>query len=128
MNQVNLIGRLTSQPELRYIQSTGNANVRFTLAVDKSLSREKKMELEQQNKPSADFIRCVAWGKRAETIAQFVGKGQQFAVTGRIETGSYQNYQGQTVYATDVLVQEFTFISGSKNRSNQQGLHQNQQN
>lgn len=125
MNNVALIGRLTSDPELRYIQSTGTANVRFTLAVDKGLSRDKRMEFEQQNKPTADFIRCVAWGRAAEVIAQYVSKGDQFGVTGRIETSSSPGQDGQMRYYTDVNVMSFDFISNSN--CNSQPQQNNQQ-
>lgn len=68
MNQVVLMGRLTRDPELTYNNSTGNAMVRFTLAVDKRLSREKKQEMEANNQPTADFIGCVCWGRLAENV------------------------------------------------------------
>ena len=69
MNCVILIGRLTRDPELRYIPNTGTPVATFSLAVDKQLSKEKKMELEAQGRPTADFINIVVWGKQAEHCA-----------------------------------------------------------
>ncbi|MDO5716120.1 MAG: single-stranded DNA-binding protein [Tissierellia bacterium] len=121
MNNVSLIGRLTADPELKYIQSSGTAVARFTLAVDKNLSRDKKQEFEQQNKPTADFIRCQAWGKTAEVISQYVSKGHRFGVTGRIETSSSQGQDGQMKYYTDVIVEKFDFLQEKNTQSGSYG-------
>ena len=86
MNNVVLIGRLTRDPELRYIPNTGTAVSTFTLAVDKGLSREKKSEMELKNQPTADFINIVVWGKVAENCANFLTKGKLVGVSGRIQT------------------------------------------
>ena len=115
MNSVNLIGRLVRDPELRYSQS-GTAVLRFTVAVDRKLSKDKKEEAQANNQPTADFISCTAFGKTAETIASYHSKGSQIGVEGRIQTGSYEK-DGRTIYTTDVLVNSITFI-GSKNNSN----------
>ncbi|MDO5755823.1 MAG: single-stranded DNA-binding protein [Tissierellia bacterium] len=127
MNNVSLVGRLTADPDLRYIQSSNTPNVRFTLAVDKGLSREKRIEFEQQNKPTADFIRCVAWGRAAEVIAQYVAKGDLFGVNGRIETSSSQGKDGQMRYYTDVIVNNFYFLQpkGQGGPSYQNNMNQN---
>ena len=85
MNVVVLIGRLTRDPELRYIPETQNAVCTFTLAVDRPMSREKQ----------ADFIRITVFGRQAENCAKFITKGRQVAVEGRIQTGSYQNKNGR---------------------------------
>lgn len=116
MNQVVLIGRLTRDPELRYGAGTNFATCRFTLAVDRNLSREKRQEMESQNKPTADFISCVAFGKTAELIANYMSKGRQLAISGRIQTGSYQAQDGSTRYTTDVVCDRMEFI-GSKNEN-----------
>lgn len=125
MNNVSLLGRLTKDVELRYSQ-TGTANASFTLAVDNPFKKSQNGERE------ADFIRCVAFGKTAEIIAEYVKKGQQLAIEGRIQTGSYENQQGQRVFTTDVIVNQFTFVSGQGNQqsnSNQaQGNQQQQSN
>lgn len=102
MNVVVLIGRLTRDPELRYIPETQNAVCTFTLAVDRPMSREKQ----------ADFIRITVFGRQAENCAKFITKGRQVAVEGRIQTGSYQNKNGDTVYTTDVIANRVEFLSG----------------
>ncbi|WP_072469887.1 single-stranded DNA-binding protein [Urinicoccus massiliensis] len=117
MNNVSLLGRLTKDPELRYTQG-GQASCRFTLAVDRGLSREKRQELEANNQPTADFISITTWGKTAELVANYLSKGRQLAVEGSIRTGSYENKEGQRVYTTEVWANRIHFISdGSGNRS-----------
>lgn len=104
MNTVNLIGRLTKDPELKYT-SNGKGNTRFTLAV-------------QRNKDETDFINCVAWEKTAENIAEYFKKGSQIAVQGAIRTGNYEK-DGRTIYTTDVWVYKFDFIGNSNSSNNQ---------
>ena len=112
MNKVILIGRIVRDPEVRY----GGANnavavARYTLAVD----RKYKKDGEQ----AADFINCVAFGKLAEFAEKYLKKGIKIAVTGRIQTGSYKNKDGNTVYTTDVVVEEQEFCeSKSSQQSN----------
>lgn len=122
MNSVNLIGRLVRDPELKYTQS-GLAVLRFTVAVDRKLSKDKREEAERNNQPTADFISCTAFGKTAEVIANYHSKGSQIAVEGRIQTGSYEK-DGRTIYTTDVLVNSITFV-GSKNNNSDGGNYQN---
>ena len=110
MNNVVLIGRLTRDPELRYIPNSGNAVSTFTLAVDKNLSRDKKQELESKNQPTADFIRIVVWGKQAENCANYLAKGRLIAVNGRIQTGSYDDKDGKRVYTSDVVANNVEFL------------------
>lgn len=109
MNKVILIGRLTRDIDLKYTTS-GMAIGRFTLAINRKMTREKRQEAERNNQPTADFIGCIAFGKTAETISQYVGKGNQLGIEGHIQTGSYENKEGQRVYTTDVIVDGFTFI------------------
>lgn len=109
MNQAILMGRLTRDPELRYTTS-GTQVVRFTVAVDRQLSREKKQELESRNQPTADFINVVAWGRLAETVARYTEKGKRVMVSGRIQTGSYQTQDGQTRYTTEIVANSVEFI------------------
>ena len=109
MNNVTLIGRLTRDPELRYIQS-GTAVCRFSIAVDKQLSREKRQEMESKNQPTADFINIVVWGKMAESCARFTAKGKRVGITGRIQTGSYMNQENKRVYTTDVVASNVEFL------------------
>lgn len=96
MNKVILIGRLTKDPDIRYTQGQ-MAVGRYTLAVD----RIKKGE--------ADFISCLTFGKTAEFAEKYLKKGTKIAITGRIQTGSYKNREGQTVYTTDVVVDSHEF-------------------
>ena len=102
MNQVILIGRLTRDPELRYTPS-GTAICSFTLAVDKDLTREKRQEMEAGGQSTADFIRIVVWGRQGENCANYLSKGSQCAVHGRIQTGSYEAGDGSKRYTTDIV-------------------------
>lgn len=104
MNKVILIGRTTKSPELRYAPGTGTAVCRFTLAVPRAFKKDE-----------ADFINCVTFGKIGETIAQYVLKGRQVAISGSIRTGSYDNNAGNKVYTTDVVLDSFEFIGNNKN-------------
>jgi single-strand DNA-binding protein len=103
MNKVILIGRVTKDPELKFIPGNGMAICKFTLAVNRP-SKDKQ----------ADFINCVAFDKRAETIAQYVAKGHLFAVTGSIKNGSYEANDGTKRYTTDIIVDGFDFIQSKK--------------
>jgi len=101
MNKIILVGRLTRDPEIRYSQQSNTAVARYTLAVDRPVKRE--------GEPQADFLRCVAFGKTAEFAEQYLQQGIKIAVTGRIQTGSYTNRDGQKVYTTDVVVESQEF-------------------
>ena len=108
MNKVILMGRLTKDPDIR---NSGSTTVgRYTLAVDR--------RYKQDNGPTADFIQCVTFGKSAEFAEKYFHKGTKIAVFGRIQTGSYQK-DGQTIYTTDVVVeeQEFAESKGSGNNT-----------
>ena len=103
MNKVVLIGRCTKDPEVRYSQGeNATAVARYTLAVDRAFKRDG-----EQN---ADFINCIAFGKRGEFAEKYLRKGTKIAVVGRIQTGSYTNKDGQRVYTTDVIVDEHEFV------------------
>ena len=110
MNKVVLIGRLTKDPDLRYTQS-GMAVCQFTLAVNKNLSKDKKEEMEAQNKPTADFPRIVVLGKMGENASRYLKKGSQCAIDGAIQTGSYQDNNGNRVYTTDIVAQHIEFLT-----------------
>lgn len=97
MNQVQLIGRLTKDPELR-MTPNGLSVCRFTLAVN----RMKKDE--------ADFISCIAFDKLAHNLVDYQKKGNRIAITGRIQTGSYENQQGQRIYTTEVVANSIEFL------------------
>lgn len=121
MNNVNILGRLTRDVDLR--MTTSNLAVgRFNVAVDRKLSKEKRQEAEKNNQPTADFIGCIAFGKTAENIATYFRKGQRIAVSGHIQTGSYEK-DGQRIYTTDVVVDSFDFVESniSSNTNNNQG-------
>lgn len=116
MNKVCLIGRLTKEPELRKLQS-GTACTSFTLAVNRRVKSE--------GQPDADFIRCIAWKKTAETICQYLTKGSQLGVEGRIQTGQFQDKNGNTVFTTDVVVEQITFIGSGEKKSNNNNTQNN---
>lgn len=116
MNSVQLLGRLTKDPEMRINNSTKTAMVRFSIAVDKQLSREQKKAFEFNNKPTADFINCIAWGATAEAIARYTAKGNRILVQGRIQTGSYQADDGSKRYATDIVATSVDFIDWKENQ------------
>jgi len=109
MNDVSLVGRLTKDIELKYIPS-GTAVAKFTLAVDRGLSSQKKKELETKGKPTADFIRIVVWDKQAEHCAEYLGKGRLVAVSGSIRTSSKKNDDGSMIYYTDVNAYKIEFL------------------
>lgn len=108
INQVVLTGRIT-KPLALYSTSNGRKYTRFTLAVQRTNFRDGQKE--------ADFIPCIAWGKTAETMNQYLNKGSLIGVEGRIQTGSYEK-QGQSIYTVDVLVNEFTFLESKKTTNN----------
>ncbi len=117
MNNVVLIGRLTRDPELRYVPGTGTPVARFSIAVDKGLSKEKKFEMEAKNQPTADFINIVVWGKPAENCANYLVKGRLVGIQGRIQTGSYEK-DGIKRYTTDVVANQVEFLEwGDSNKS-----------
>ncbi len=105
MNKVILLGRLTRDPDVRYSAGeSSTAYARYTLAVDRRVRRDALSD--QQ---TADFISCVAFGRSAEFAEKYLHKGTKIVVTGRIQTGSYTNREGQKVYTTDVVVEEQEF-------------------
>lgn len=103
MNTVILTGRIAKELELKYTNND-KAYCRFTLAVDKGMSKEKKQEAEAKGQATADFISCVAWGTTAEVLNKYTAKGKKILVNGSIETGSYTAQDGSKRYTTDVLV------------------------
>ena len=119
MNCVILIGRLTRDPELRYIPNTGTPVATFSLAVDKQLSKEKKMELEAQGRPTAEFINIVVWGKQAEHCANYLAKGRLTAVQGRIQSRSYDARDGSRRYITEVVADRVKFLEWSNDNDPQ---------
>lgn len=103
MNKVILMGRLTRDPEVRYSQGeNATAIARYTLAVDRRFRRN-------DGDQNADFIGCVAFGRSAEFAEKYFRQGMRVVITGRIQTGSYTNRDGQKVYTTDVVVEDQEF-------------------
>lgn len=111
MNKVILMGRLTSDPE---IKEASVKVARYRLAVDRRFKRDSDTQ-------TADFIPCVVFGKGAEFADMYLHKGTKIVVTGRIQTGSYKNKEGQTVYTTEVVIDEQEFAE-SKKASNQKDI------
>lgn len=103
MNRVILIGRLVARPELRYTQN-GVAVARFTLAVDRPFKNQNK---------DTDFIDCVVWGAQAENVEQYLDKGRQVAVEGRLQIRAYETQEGQKRRATEIVCDRVEFL-GSK--------------
>ena len=102
MNKVILMGRLARDPEVRYTSGQDTlAIARFTLAVERRMKREDQI--------NADFISCVSFGRQAEFAEKYFHQGLKIAITGRIQTGSYKNWEGQTIYTTEVVVEEQEF-------------------
>lgn len=110
INNVVLVGRLTRDPDLRYT-ANGAAVATFSLAVNRNFTNH-------EGNREADFINCVIWRKPAETLANYARKGTLLGVTGRIQTRSYENQQGQKVYVTEVVADNFQLLE-SKNVSEQ---------
>ena len=113
MNRVILMGRLTRDPEVRYSQGERSmAIARYTLAVDRRGRRNQDSSAEQQ---TADFINCVAFDRAAEFAEKYFRQGMRVLVSGRIQTGSYVNKEGQKVYTTEVILddQEFADSKGA---------------
>lgn len=117
MNSVILIGRLVKDPQTNYSQS-GMAVTKFTLAVDRPTKGQDK---------KADFPRVIVFGKQAENCGKYLAKGLRVSVNGRIQTGSYQNKSGQTVYTTDVVANHVEFIDWADSQNSQSAYNQDTQ-
>ena len=117
MNKVILMGRLTRDPDVRVFTGENPTSVaRYTLAVERRGRRN-----ENGAEPTADFISCVAWGKTAEFVERYLHQGTKVLVTGRIQTGSYTNRDGQKVYTTEVVVEEHEFAESKAANGNGNG-------
>ncbi len=114
MNKVILMGRLCADPEVRYSQNENQTAVaRYRLAVDRRFKREGDQ--------TADFIPCVAFGKAAQFAEYYLHRGTKIIITGRIQTGSYTNRDGQKVYTTDVVIEEQEFAESNGASGNIEG-------
>ena len=108
MNSVNLVGRLTKDPDVRYTDG-GLSIARFSVAVDRRFKSD--------GGPTADFPNIVAFGKTAEFIEKYFRKGMRIGLTGRIQTGSYENQEGVRVYTTDVIAENVEFVESARQES-----------
>ena len=116
MNKVVLVGRLTRDPEVRYSQgNNATAVARYTVAVDRRFKRD--------GEPTADFIPCVVFGRSAEFAEKYFRQGLKIIVSGRIQTGSYTNRDGQKVYTTEVVVEEQEFAESKAASDNYAASH-----
>ena len=113
MNKVVLVGRLTANPELRYT-SSNTAFLRFSIAVNRNFTSA-------DGKREADFINIVAWRKQAETISKYFKKGNLIAIEGRLQTGSYDDKDGNKRYTMDVALDNFEFVEGKNSASAEGG-------
>jgi single-strand DNA-binding protein len=120
MNSVNLVGRLTKDPELRYTPN-GVAVANFTLAVNRPWT-------DDNGERDADFIQCVVWRRTAEVTADYTKKGSQVGIQGRIQTRTYENDEGKTVYVTEVLVESIHFLEKKEETENRQQTNNRSQN
>lgn len=117
MNRVVLMGRLTRDPDVRYSQGEQSmAIARYTLAVDRRRTKQN------QDGQQADFISCVAFGKGGEFAEKYLKKGIKIVVSGHIQTGSYENKDGQKVYTTDVVVEDQEFAESKKDNSGRDAM------
>lgn len=105
MNKVFLIGRLTDEPTVKYNGELAIA--KYTLAVDRKFKKDAEH--------GADFIRCVAFGKSGQWVEKYLAKGKKIAIEGRIQTGSYEDKDGKTVYTTDIIVENQEFVESKGN-------------
>lgn len=112
LNNVSLVGRMTRDAELRYTPSN-QAVATFSLAVNRNFKS-------QNGEREADFINCVIWRQQAENLANWAKKGALIGITGRIQTRSYENQQGQRVYVTEVVAEKFQLLENQKERANNQ--------
>ncbi len=109
INNVNLVGRLTKYPELKFTVGTGTAVANFTLAVDRRFSKNKEV----------DFINIVCFGKTAEVVSEYSGKGKLLGVTGRIQVRSYDAKDGTKKYVTEVIGENIDIIEWNKRENNE---------
>lgn len=118
INNVTLVGRLTKDPDLRYT-ANGTGVATFTLAINRNFTN-------QAGEREADFVQCVIWRKPAETLANYARKGTLLGVTGRIQTRSYDNQQGQRVYVTEVVADNFQLLESKATSEQRQSTQASQ--
>lgn len=108
MNIAILIGRLTRDPELRYIASTGKAVASFSIAVDRTF-------IGKDGEKQTDFFNIVVWGKQAENSANYLSKGSQVAIRGQIQNRNYETPNGDKRYITEIIAENVQFLGRSNN-------------
>ena len=116
LNQIVLMGRLTHDPETRFLQGSNSSVTRFNIAV------ERDYKAAGEDKPKTDFISCVAWNKAGEFVAKYFPKGSMIAVAGSLETGSYTDRDGKKVYTTEVRVSKVSFTGERRNENNNNNI------
>lgn len=116
MNSVILIGRLTRDPEVRYISENTMAVATFTIAIDRFGGKEKK----------TDFPRITVFGKQAENCEKYLSKGRLVGIQGRLQTGSYQNKDGNTIYTTDVVADRVQFLEWGDKEGGSSGFERSE--
>lgn len=116
MNKVTLVGRLTKDPELQFLAGNGTAVCKFNIAVNRKFKRE--------GQPDADFISIVVWGKMAEATANYMSKGRQIGISGRIETRNYEK-DGIKRYITEVIAEDVEFLGSKKSAENDGPVYEN---
>lgn len=119
INNVVLVGRLTKDPDLRYT-ANGTGVATFTLAVNRNFTN-------QSGNRDADFINCVIWRKSAETLANYARKGTLLGITGRIQTRNYENQQGQRVYITEVVAENYQLLESKSVTDNRENANESSQ-
>lgn len=124
MNKVILMGRLTRDPDVRYLQNADGtmAVARYTLAVERKYQKN-----DNNNGQNADFISCVAFGKFGEIAEKYFHQGTKLVIQGHIQTGSYTNKEGQKVYTTDVIIEDQEFAESKSSANSNSRLEPNSQ-
>jgi len=118
MNQVVLIGRLTRDPQLRFIPGSGTAVTRFSIAVAR--------EFKKEGQPDADFFNIVVWGKSAESAAQYLVKGRLVAINGNMRNNNYEDKNGVKHYNIEIVASRVEFLEWATNTNNRQQSQNNQ--
>lgn len=117
MNKVLLVARLTKDPDIRYAENGGTCIARFNVAVDRKFKKD--------GEATADFPNVVAFGKTAEFIEKYFHKGMKIGISGRIQTGSYTDKDGKTIYTTDVIAEEVEFVEKKDAEGDSKGGFEN---
>lgn len=121
INTVTLVGRMTKDCDLKYTGNSGKAVGNFTLAVNRPFKNA-------QGENEADFINCTVWGKSAENLANFMRKGSQVGVIGRIQTRNFEGQDGKRVFVTEVVADQVAFLESKKESNNQPNNQQQKPN